>query len=259
MTRYCYIVAEGPHDIEFLIQLLKSYGLKRITRLTKVDSFWTKLVPTTFPINDDLMKRVPVPAFLQNNEVSVALQSANGITNISKTIEESFVSILSSQIFGVGIFLDADDTQSPQERFELMTSELFNRKLPFPDRLIDMSQSSPRCKIFIAPNNFDRGTLENLLLECASTNYPNLLDLANKYISAINADQLTDKDLEELKKPAGHNKAIISSISSILKPNKALQVTIQDNRWINEDTMALDSIKCVKKFLEDVTGLSVKN
>jgi hypothetical protein len=259
MTKYCYIVAEGPHDIEFLIQLLKSYGLKRITRLTKVDSFWKKLVPTTFPINDDLMKRVPVPAFLQNNEVSVALHSANGITNISKTIEESFASILSSQIFGVGIFLDADDTQSPKQRFELMTSELSNRNLPFPDVLGEVVQSSPRCEVFIAPNNRDEGTLENLLLECANKNYPDLLNLATSYITAINAGQLTDKDVEEFKKPAGQNKAIISSISSILKPSKSLQVTLQDNRWIDENTMALDSIRGVKKFLENVTGLSVKH
>jgi hypothetical protein len=54
MIRYCYIVGEGPQDIEFLICFLKYYGLKRVTLLSKLDSFWEPLVPKTFPINDDL-------------------------------------------------------------------------------------------------------------------------------------------------------------------------------------------------------------
>jgi len=97
-------------------------------------------------------------------------------------------------------------------------------------------------------------TARNLLLECANKNYPDLLNLATAYITAINVDQLTDKDVEEFKKPAGQNKAIISSISSILKPSKSLQVTLQDNRWIDANTMALDSMKRIKKFLEDIIG-----
>ena len=255
MLRYCYVIAEGPHDIEFLVGVLKqSYGLKRITHLTKVDKFWEELIPKKFPVDDDLTRRVPVPTFVQNNEVSIALHSANGITKISKTIQESFAVIELSQLYSVGMFLDADDMQSPQKRFELLTSDLSKRSLPFPDVLGEVVQSSPRCGVFIAPNNRDEGTLENLLLECANKNYPDLLSLATAYITAINVDQLTDKDVEEFKKPAGQNKAIISSISSILKPSKSLQVTLQDNRWIDANTMALDSMKRVKKFLEDIIG-----
>lgn len=256
MLRYCYLVAEGPHDIEFLVGVLKqSYGLKRITHLTRVDPFWEELIPKKFPIDDDLNRRVPVPTFVQNNEISIALHSANGITKISKTIQESFSIIELSQLYSVGIFLDADDMQSPQKRFELLTSELSKRDLPFPDVLGEVvKESSPRCGIFIAPNNLCAGTLENLLLECAKTNYPDLLNLATTYVNNINTEQLTSKDLEDFKKPAGQNKAIISSISSILKPSKALQVTIQDNRWIDENTMSLENVKLVKNFLEDVTG-----
>ena len=59
-----------------------------------------------------------------------------------------------------------------------------------------------------------------------------------------------------MKKPAGKKKAIVSIISSILKPGKALQVSIQDNRWVDEKTIQLDSIKLVKKFLDEVTGFT---
>lgn len=252
MIRYCYIVAEGPQDIEFLICFLKAYGLKRVTLLSKLDSFWEPLVPKTFPINDDLMKRVPVPVFLQNAELSVALHSAIGITRLSNTIEESLAIIPASDIFGVGIFLDADDVETPQERFDKLIAELSPLGLSLPPTLGEVMKGSPRCGIFIAPNNSDSGTLEDLLLECAKLNYPNLLSMSTNYVSGIDTNQLTNNDLKELNKAAGKNKAVVSSISSILRPGKALQVSIQDNRWIDEKTMELDSIKLVKKFLDEV-------
>ena len=83
MVRYCYIVAEGHQDIELLIRLLKkSYGLRKVQKLSELDEFWKPLVPRTFPKDDDLMKPVPVPMFVQNTELelSIALHSAIGIS-----------------------------------------------------------------------------------------------------------------------------------------------------------------------------------
>jgi len=250
-------VVEGPQDIEFLIRVLKYYyNLRRVKFLSELDLFWQPLVPKTFPIDDDLMKRVPVPIFLQNADLSIALHSANGIDRLANTIEESLALIPASQIFGIGIFLDADDIETPQERFNKLIYKLSSQGLSPPSILGEVMKGSPQCGIFIAPNNKDSGTLENILLECAEVNYPDLLTLSNRYLSEIDATKLTGKDLKELKKPAGKKKAIISMISSILKPGKALQVSIQDNRWIDEKTIQLDSIKLVKKFLDEVTGFT---
>jgi hypothetical protein len=254
MVRYCYIVAEGPQDVEFLICLLKSYGLKRVTRLSLLDPFWEPLVPKTFPVDDDLMKRVPVPIFLQNADLSVALHSAIGITRLSNTIEESLALIPASQIFGIGLILDADDIQTPQERFEKLTSKLSLLSLSVPSVLGEVVKNSPRFGIFIMPNNVESGTLEDILLECAQVNYPDLLQLSTNYVSSIDTTQLNEKDLEELNKPAGKNKAVVSSISSILRPGKTLQVSIQEHRWIDKQTMDLDSVKLIKMFLDEITG-----
>ncbi|CAN1211719.1 DUF4276 domain-containing protein [Tumidithrix helvetica PCC 7403] len=255
MVKYCYIVTEGPQDIEFLICLLKSYGLKRVTRFSSLDSFWKPLVPSAFPVDDDLRKRVPVPVFLQNADLSVALHSAIGITRLSETIEENLALIPASKFFGIGVFLDADDSETPQERFEKLISELSPRGLLLPSVLGEVMKDSPRCGIFIAPNNSAPGTLEDILIECAKVNYPNLLALSTKYVADIDTNQLTKDDLKELNKPAGKNKVVISSISSILRPGKTLQVSIQDNRWIDEKTMTLNTIKRVQEFLEQVMGL----
>jgi hypothetical protein len=256
MIRYCYIVTEGPQDIEFLARLLKFKNLRKITKFSDLDQFWHPIIPTKFPVDDDLVKRVPVPTFLQNTELSIALHSANGIDRIVRTIEESLAVISVLQIFGISIFLDADNQEPPQQRFEKIRSKLFSLNLPCPRVPGEVTQNSPRLGIFIAPNNQDLGTLEDILLECARVNYPDLLDRSTNYLSSIDRSQLTSKDLEEFRKPAGKNKALISTIASILKPGKSLQVSLQDNQWINERTLSVESVQRVKIFLDEMTGSS---
>lgn len=256
MPRYCYILAEGPQDIEFLICLLKSYGLRRVRLLPDLDPFWTPLIPTTFPIDNDLMKRVPIPAFLQDTELSIALHSAIGINRLAQTLEESLALIPVSQLFGIGLFLDADDMQLPQLRFDTLISQLSALlNVALPSKPGEITEGIPYFGVFITPNNNDSGTLEDILLACARLNYPNLFNLSQNYVSSIDISQLTQTDLRELRKPAGRNKAIVSSISSILKPGKTLQVSIQDNRWIDEQTMGLNDIQVVKVFLEKIIGI----
>jgi hypothetical protein len=223
-----------------------------------LDKFWETLIPKNYPLDDDLTKRVPVPYFVQNEQLSIALHSAIGDTRIAQTIEESLNLIQPSQLFSVGIFADADYRETPQERFNKLITKLSDIDLPNllpPSQIGQVNNHSPRCGIFIAPNNRDQGTLENILLECAKINYSDLLNLSQTYIESIDRNQLTKNDLEDFKKPAGEKKAIISSISSILRPGKALQVSLQDNRWLDEKILELESIKLIKNFLEQIIGL----
>jgi len=111
---------------------------------------------------------------------------------------------------------------------------------------------NPRFGVFILPDNQNQGTLESILIECAETKYPDLLKSATKYIEGIDHTKLTTKDLKDFHKPAGRNKAIISAISSILKPGKAIQVSIQDNKWINEESVRLHSMTLIKDFINDL-------
>ncbi len=258
MVRYCYIVVEGPQDVEFLIGLLKFYDLKRVIHLSSLDKFWETLIPTAYPLDGDLTKRVPVPSFVQNEQLSIALHSSIGITRIAQTIEESLKFIQVARLFSVGIFADADYRETPQERFNKLITKLSDIDLPNllpPSQIGQVNNHSTRCGIFIAPNNREQGTLEDILLECARINYPDLLNLSQTYIESIDRNQLTKKDLKYFKKPAGEKKAIISSISSILRPGKALQVSLQDNRWLDKQTLELESVKLIKNFLEQIVGL----
>ena len=260
MVRYCYIVTEGPQDIEFLSRILRKFhGLTLVTQFSLLNSFWKPLVPKTFPVDDDLKKRVPVPTFLQNSELSVALHSAEGIERLVDTIEESLTLISVAQIFGIGIVLDADDNEKPADRFNKLISSPNLPKLSLPSKAGEVTKDSPRLGIFIMPNNVEPGTLEDILLECAEVNYPELLNLSNSYVSGVSGidiknTKLNKNDLKYFKKPAGKNKAIVSMISSVLRPGKTLQVSIQDNRWIDDETIGLNSVSAIKMFLDQVTG-----
>ncbi|MFD3163715.1 hypothetical protein [Herpetosiphon sp. NSE202] len=91
MSRYAYIIVEGSHDIEFIIKILSYfYGFQLIKKSENLDPYWKDLVPDTFPHKGALLQRVPVPYFLQNTNINLAIQNAGGIDKIVNTIEENF-------------------------------------------------------------------------------------------------------------------------------------------------------------------------
>ena len=281
--RYSFIVAEGSHDIEVLAQILKSYSLERITKNSerKLDPYWSDLIPSKLPSkekenksskksneeesgnkknNEDLIQPVRLPTFLQNDQLSVALHNAGGESQLAKTISEN-LSILpvTPTISGIGIILDADTIKSPNERFKSCIKELTKRNLTqlqssLPSSPGVVTKGSVRCGIFVIPDNSSQGTLEDILMECAERNYPDLLKRSRNYIDNINTSLLTEEDLKEFQKSAGKNKAIISGITSILKPSKSLVVSLQHNRWVDEETLKLDRLVAIRNFVGEIVG-----
>jgi hypothetical protein len=244
VPKYCYLLTEGAQDIAFLIKLLKYQGIKQIEKRSKVDPFWDELIPKTFPYNDELNRQIPVPKFLESDSISIAIQSAVGDTRLVDTIQEDLALIPQEQLLGIGIILDADNRE-PQERFDKIKAEIENIHLG-----LDISsspgivtQSQVRFGIFILPDNQSKGTLENILIECGENNYQQLIELSREYISKIDESQLKSGDLREIRKPAGKNKAIVGGVSNVLKPGRTLQVSLQDNDWIDSKTIDLDKIK----------------
>lgn len=255
MSKYGYLVVEGPHDVEFVARILKPHGLDRIKHKSDLDPFWYNVVPKGFPPDgEDLLKRVPVPIFFQSNTHSVAIRSARGDTRLVPAMQESLAVLDSGKLVGVGFILDADKRVTPADRFLSIKTEIANlgALLDLPDNPGQVRQGSPKSGVFILPDNQSQGTLEDVLLECAETAYPSLLARANTFVQGVDANGLTTDDKTEFEKPAGRNKAIVSSISSILKPGKAIQVSIQDNRWLKDDALNLSRVRAVQTFLAEL-------
>lgn len=257
MKHYGYLVVEGQHDVAFVAQLLKTFGVKPVTLKSRVDPFWYNVIPPN--LDDNLLKRVPVPAFFENDTHSIAIHAADGIEKLVKTLNRARALLDSAQIASFGFVLDADHVrQTPQQRFEALLVELQKHSidLPRPAAPGEIAGERPAFGVYILPDNKNCGTLEDVLLQCAEVNYANLALEAKGYIQRFDQSQLTPEDLDEFNKPAGQKKAHVGSVASILKPGKSIQVSIQDNRWLDGAAIDLPEVRAIRNFLATLLALS---
>lgn len=257
MRRYGYLVVEGPHDVEFCYRLLSVYGLTRVRMLADLDEALKQLVPNKFPPDGDLQKRVPVPLFLQSDQYAIAIHSAIGDSRLVATLEETLEVVDAATFVGLGIMLDADSNDTVSQRYASLCEKLTEIKLTLPKLAGEVTSGPPRIGAFVLPDNTSPGTLEDLLLESAKTQYGELLPKASNYVEAAIKDGLipvSHRD-EIVKKAAGRNKAVIGAMASLFKPGKAIQNSIQDNDWLRGAALEIPSIQTVQQFLVDLFEL----
>ena len=251
----CLIAAEGPQDVEFIARLLKSLGFSRVSKLNALPADWrAKLVPRSFPhANQDLNTRHPVPLFLADDGgAMVTIRNAVGVDKISRSLQGD-LAVVDQPFDAVAAILDADSVQTPRERLAHLVQEAGTHGLVFPGIAGFVTVGPPRTGVFIMPDNESQGTLEDILLECAAISYPTLLSAGQIFTNAVtNSADLSADDSKEMRKPAGHKKVIIGTIGSVLRPGRAIQNSIQDNRWLDTHTIRLPRVQAIVRFLEDL-------
>jgi hypothetical protein len=258
MPKYGVLVVEGPHDAELVYRLLSPFGMNRVRLEANLDPFLEPLIPRRYPPDGDLQKRPPMPLFLQSQGHALAIRIAGGDAELVPSVERAAGSIDFNGLIGVGIILDADSDKSPSDRYTAIRDDLRAKNFPFPDNAGILSATTPRFGAFVLPDNQAQGTLEDILLECGALVYAGLLSTATTHVDAASQDQsLLNDDLEELKKSAGRNKAIIGSMASILRPGKAVQVSIQDNRWLRDAAaLAIPRVQAIQDFLVNLLEIT---
>lgn len=254
MTVHAYVAAEGPHDVAFIAELLRSLGLERVRQYSTLDPYWRRLVPTSYPHNDDLLARVPIPLFLAGADRSVAVHGVIGVNELVRRTEES-LSLVNGDRPAIAVVLDADSEESVVERFRDVAEKLRKLGLSIPDQPGVLSGDAPHCGVFVLPDNASPGTLETVLAECAQERYPQLAELSTSYVDNVDIARLSKNDLKDLRKPAGRQKAIVSGVATILRPSKALQVSLQDNEWLRGSALELPRVLAVRRFLAGLLQL----
>jgi hypothetical protein len=259
--RTIYIMVEGPHDTAFVGKLLREGPLKLepVFRLADLDIFWTKLIPSTYPpknprTNDEEFKPVRVPEFFQSATHSVAVEWAEGYDQVATVLKDS-LDMLPTQPDGLGLVVDADN-DTAHNVFGDVTAKVV---VLCPGLSLGagpgiLAAGPPRAGVFVMPDNINAGTLEDLLMECAGTAYPALKPLAESYVESVTNPPvaLPAGENREIKKPAGKKKAILSAMSSILKPGKAVPNTIRDHSWIQSSTLALPRVQGMANFITNL-------
>jgi len=258
MPKYGYLVVEGPHDVEFVYRLLRPFQLERIKMVDDVDDLFRDLVPSSFPHEGDLQKRVPVPLFLRSTSHIIAVHSAGGDSRLAATIEETMSLRLKPEVLtGIGILLDSDKEIPASERYRGIRTSMETIRFRLPEQSGEIAPGNPKLGAFVLPDNSSIGNLEDLLLECAVSAYPELLESARKHVdvAVAQAGRLA-KDGEDLSKTPYRNKAIVGAIASVLRPGKAIQNSIQDNQWLKGERLQFGRIKAVQNFLADLFELT---
>jgi hypothetical protein len=249
MPKYGYLVVEGPHDVEFAYRLLSPFGLKRVRLENELDPFFKPLVPTTFPHGGDLQKRVPVPLFLQSPTHAIALHSAIGDSRLVATVEENANLVAIQTLTGIGIMLDTDNEIPAADRYRSIRTAMDAKGFKLPPIAGAIATGTPKLGAFVLPDNTSTGNLEDLLLECAQSAYPGLLESATGHVALAQHDRsLPAGDGEDLSKVSFRNKAIVGSIASVLRPGKAVQ-------WIKGERLQVGRIKAVQDFLANLFEL----
>lgn len=234
------IIVEGAHDIAVVEKLLKLNGInKRITSVEKLPKVWKRTIPSIFPFTDGKLDRItPIPSFVMNENVSVAIKNAGSDTEIMPVLQQMLDTMSYEEkdhLDAIMLLFDADEDTADKKRRKMLASYIekddFIIEEHNKDILLDLDVKKVPTYIYIFPNNEEEGNLENLLLEAAEEVYPELLDLASDYVKQASEFQVI------LKKPQFEKKAKIGCIVNTMKPGKANQVSILDDEWISEKTL----------------------
>ena len=262
MSVFTYIVTEGVHDVAFLGRLLAlAHGAVRINKLEELDEALRSWLGSAFKWprftgrhHDIARMAVPAPVFYRlASGGMVALRNAQGITEIGNTLSVDKEAFARAEIRprAIGVVLDSDD-EAEDQRFGKMKQTLEGLGLYLPMVLGTVGDGDPRVGIFALPEQGVAGTLEDILLTLGETAYPELAAAARSYADEWRrkaADQPEVADWKELRKPAGGKKATIGAMTALLKPGKSTQVSLEDNRWVSEQTQALACLQPCLAFL----------
>lgn len=264
--RTTYIIAEGPQDAAVAGKILRKRiaQLKPINLRNEVDTFWDNLIPTTFPsLNTDdepEFGRVRVPDFFQNSDSSVAIQTAGGLTQLVTMLCDDLKN-LNQMPDSIGIIIDADNDEVNDTYVRIVAAIMAERQdLNFHERPGHVVAGPPKVGLFVLPNNSDRGTLEDTMLECAASAYPQLLPIAETVVASVSSSLAADAnwlkrpERDEFGKPFGSNKARVSVIGAILKPTCAIANTYRQHPWITEETLKLPKLGMLTRFLTELTS-----
>ncbi|MCX6359333.1 MAG: hypothetical protein NT029_05995 [Armatimonadetes bacterium] len=194
-----------------------------------------------------------MPLVLRSGDRYVGIQNASGISEIPGLMIDSLK--LLGAVSAIGVVLDADSDESVISRFVRVRGDLAAGGLALPDRPGALAPGPPRTGIYVMPDNESPGTLETILLKCGEMAYPQLFATAQTYVDSVDRSLLTGYDLREIEKPAGLAKAVVGCIGSVLRPGRSLQVTLQDNRWLEGDQLRVPAVAGFAGFLNQLLAL----
>ena len=243
---FSVVVTEGIHDVAFLARVLELKGFREARHLDEIPDGLKNIIPKKYPFEGlELSRRVPYPSFFSSGENWVLLSNAGGVSKLTDTLKELLSIPLRQDILsglrGTAVLTDADAASADEARTCLfqMLADAFQASGEFcfdpasPEHLVLYQKPVPFAT-YIFPDDQGAGTLEHILLTGAQINYPNLTACARNYIDYAQGLPCAASRL------AGNNreKALVGAIANVLRPGRAPQSSIRDDRWFTADDLS---------------------
>jgi hypothetical protein len=248
--KYCILGVEGPHDQAFIGKLLEQQRMSKFNdQRYPVDPFWAKFIPK-YPINGRLYIRLDMPSIFSSPTHSVAIYQGEGnnlCKNLKLRIKEHDPYM--KDIHAFGLVLDAD-TAPPQQKVTTYANELqefYPSLVGEPGKIV---VGKPRTGIYVLPNNNKQGTLDSILVDCATVSYPDHKVGAIQFLDGL------DNAHKSRWRPFDYEKAMVATIVSVLKPGAANTSSIAQDQWICERTVnGVAEVALLGEFLKDLLEL----
>jgi len=264
------LLVEGRQDALFLSKIFQLHGFRYINNIDEAPDRWSIFINQQRK-KEHLAKLNANRPGLQLHELfegvclidqgrSIVIQAVGGKRNkfrdkldaINVQLEDGLASLNA-----IGLLPDADNNRDGA----IQSSRQYLQAYGFNESVVqDSTHGTPTIGIFSLPNGQSQGGLEELLHECASVVYPNLLNGAKQYVNAIvtQQDRYEAEDIHELRTPQGPAKAVVGCIASVLAPGATIQVSLANHRWVCETSIAAinaPSVNALTTFLRQLCGL----
>lgn len=256
--KYALLATEGADDQAVLCRLLKLMGFVSFAGDgQKLDLFWMDLIPR-FPKNiaDGNLyayKNLLFPYFFTSPTHSIAVYQGQGsglAQNLSDIVRAHRA--YARDIHAFGVVVDAD-TRNPSDVAKNYVEKL---QSSFPTLLETpgaVTSGPPRAGIYVLPDNKHPGNLDTVLVNCASSVYPDHKLGAEQFLQALDS-----RYKAHWSQPYGKDKALVASIVSVVRPGKANHNSLAsaNDRWISQQTLHdIPEIAQLYQFLQKLLDL----
>jgi len=266
--QHSYLLVEGQQDVYFVGRILEELGLRSAQRPEQVPARWEPFLDDVARQRDQAERSagrsgVPFwqmfkPACLFSDSHVVVVERVDGNrAKFARTLRATNALIDGglASLTGVGIVPDADI--DPTASFASAQEAMRSAGLVAPDNNQEVIAGSPNTGVFVLPGGADQGGLEQVLIDCAEAVYPALIAGARTFVNSVDTDNAayTEEDMREMKTPQGPVKAVVGSVSSVLKPGATIQVSVLRDRWVSHTTLGTPRVAALVSFLHSLCGL----
>lgn len=238
---------EGIHDANCIAKVLMINNFKSIKSMDELPIIWKNRIPRVYPfVKQRLDRSVQIPLYFTNNEIFIVIICCNGETNIIKDIDLYLSNMSKSElksIKSICMIFDADQKLAKdafEEKFNKKNTDMIINKLDFIRGSCSIKDEYIKLYYYFFPDNYSKGTLEDLLLSSASVVYPDLLSYVNEYIDKVDEEYKFNWGI------SSENKAKVGCISNIFQPGSANQNSIRYDKWISEES--IDKCENIDRF-----------